>query len=304
MDCKNRFGIWMQQIRAPFLVLSLVLVLIGISVAYRYGFFRWDHSLLLLLGVLMAHISVNLFNEISDHKTGIDLNTAKTPFSGGSGILQSGKTTVKAVTFVAYATLIAAALVGFYFCFTSGWLILVFMISGGLAIRFYTSHLAKWLLGEAFSGITLGTFVVLGTYYALTKHLNGDIILVSIPPGILTALLLFLNEFPDAEADKKGGRYHLIIHFGKKKSSFIYLWGMVLNYSIILIAPFLGMAIPFTVYFALLTMPLALKAFLIVLNNPHKLSKLIPALGMNVGVVIFTDLLLALGFFWGNIKLF
>lgn len=304
MNNKNRIGIWLQQIRAPFLVLSLALVLVGTAVAYWHGFFHWGYSILLLIGVTLAHISVNLFNEISDHKTGIDKVTTRTPFSGGSGILQKGETSLKSVSFVAYATLLGAAIIGFYFCIVSGWLILVFMIAGGLAIRFYTSHLARWLVGEVVSGITLGTFVVLGTYYALTKHITGDIILISIPPGILTALLLFLNEFPDAEADKKGGRYHLIIHFGKKRSSYIYLGGVMLNYAIILIAPFLGMAIPFTVYFALLTFPLALKVFLMVLKYNNELPKLIPALGMNVGVVILTDLFLALGFFLGRAKLF
>lgn len=304
MNSKGRTEIWLQQIRAPFLILSVVLVLIGISVAYWYGYFHWGHSILVLLGVLFAHISVNLFNELSDYKTGIDSETIRTPFSGGSGILQQGKTTPKEVTFVAYTTLILAGFVGLYFCFNSGWLILVFMISGGLGIRFYTSHLAKWLLGEAVSGITLGTLVVLGTYYALTKHLNIDIVLISVPPGILTTLLLFLNEFPDADADKKGGRYHLIIHFGKRKSAYIYLWGLILNYTVILVCPFLGTGIPFTVYFALLTIPLAFRAFLTVLNHYNELPKLIPALGMNVGVVILTDFLIAIGFFFGNIKLF
>ena len=84
------------------------------------------------------------------------------------------------------------------------------MISGGLAIRFYTPFFAKWLVGELISGLCLGTFVVMGTYMALTGQLNIPTIIISIPPGILTTLLLLLNEFPDADADKMGGRYHLI----------------------------------------------------------------------------------------------
>jgi 1,4-dihydroxy-2-naphthoate octaprenyltransferase len=47
---------------------------------------------LLLAGVVLAHISVNLFNEYSDYKTGIDFNTHRSPFSGGSGMIVSGKT--------------------------------------------------------------------------------------------------------------------------------------------------------------------------------------------------------------------
>ena len=46
--------------------------------------------LLLVIGVVLAHVSVNLFNEISDYKSKIDENTVRTPFSGGSGMLQVG----------------------------------------------------------------------------------------------------------------------------------------------------------------------------------------------------------------------
>jgi 1,4-dihydroxy-2-naphthoate octaprenyltransferase len=177
--------------------------------------------------VVLTHISVNLFNELSDYRTGIDRHTFRTPFSGGSGMMQAGKTSPGAVAFAAYSSMAVSAAIGLYFFALRGWLILVFMIFGAVAIRFYTPVLARWLLGELFSGLTLGSFVVMGTYYALSGRLGIDIILLSIPPGILTSMLLFLNEFPDAEADRKGGRYHLVIHLGKKKSSTLYAVSMV-----------------------------------------------------------------------------
>ena len=254
------------------------------------------HGILLTLGVILAHIAVNLFNELSDYRTKIDKNTTRTPFSGGSGMLQSGKTSPATVTAVAYSVMFVAAGIGFYFCYVSSWYILIFMISGGLAIRFYTSFFAKWLMGEIISGLCLGTFVVLGSYMALTGHLTADIVFISIPPGILTTLLLFLNEFPDAEPDKKGGRHHMIIHYGEKKSARIYLFGLAITYITILLAPFL-FKVPYTVLVALLTLPIAIKAGLAVLKNYDDTERLIPALGMNVGIVILTDLLIAIGYF-------
>ena len=87
----NILGIWFNQIRGPFLILSIVLVLIGVAAAYRDGIKNWIYSILLTAGVMFAHISVNLFNELSDYRTKIDENTSSTPFSGGSGMLQSKK---------------------------------------------------------------------------------------------------------------------------------------------------------------------------------------------------------------------
>ena len=97
MTTNNPVKTWAGQVRAPFLLLSVVLVLIGGAVAYSDGVVDWLRVGLCMIGVVLAHISVNLFNELSDHKTGIDDHTMRTPFSGGSGSLQGGLTTRRAV---------------------------------------------------------------------------------------------------------------------------------------------------------------------------------------------------------------
>jgi 1,4-dihydroxy-2-naphthoate octaprenyltransferase len=293
---KYLIGVWFQQVRGPFLILSVALALVGIATAHWHGFGSIWHSLLLTIGVILAHVSVNLFNELSDYKSKIDENTTRTPFSGGSGMLQSGRTTVGRVTWVAYLALLAAGAIGLYFCLVSGWLILFFMVCGALAVRFYTSHLAKWLIGELLSGLTLGFFVVIGVHYALTSFMTLDIIYIALVPGILTALLLFLNEFPDAEADRQGGRRHLVIFFGKKKSAVIYAFAVLLLFVLIAAGPFVG-NIPYTVLIALATLPLGVVAVFLTLKYHDEQARLVPAQGLNVALVVLTDLLLAVAYF-------
>ena len=292
----GRLKAWLRQIRAPFLILSVILVLIGIAAARRDGFVDIGKSILLVMGVVLAHVSVNLFNEISDFRTGIDGDTRRTPFSGGSGMLQAGMTSVRTVTAAAYGAFFAAAAIGFFFCFVSGWWIALFAACGGLAVRFYTSHLTRWRIGEVISGITLGSFVVLGTHYALSGALNWEIVLISIPPGILTSLLLFLNEFPDMEADRKGGRRHLVIQFGRKRCSRIYVAGLAVVYGVILAAPFIS-RVPGSILVALSTLPLAIRAGYLALVHHDDMPRFVPALALNVGVVLLTDFLLAVGYF-------
>lgn len=296
INFKQTFFIWFRQIRGPFLVLAVVLVLVGAGMAKNDGFWNWGSVCLLIAGVTGAHASVNLFNELSDFRTGIDRRTRRTPFSGGSGLMQSNATSPKSVRAAAYGLLLFSGMIGVYFFLMSGWPILLFMVCGGLAVRFYTSHLAKWLLGEAISGLTLGSFVVLGVYYAMSRRFTGEVVCLSIPPGILTSLLLFLNEFPDAEADKAGGRKHLVIHYGKKKSAVIYSASLAVVYGLISAAPWIAGA-PKTIWISLLTLPLAIKTACITRRYYNDFEKMTQAQGLNVAVVILTDLLLAAGYF-------
>ena len=288
--------IWASQVRAPFLVLSVLLVLVGGAAAYEDGSFHPLRLLLTMVGVVLAHIAVNLYNESSDHQTGIDLQTQRTPFSGGTGNLQEGRTSLRAVQITAFAALFLAFAIGVYLSWTSGWLLMVFIVIGGLVARFYTTHLARWTMGEFAAGVCLGTFVVLGTYYAQAGGFTTAVIWLSIPPGILTALLLLLNEFPDMEADRQGGRRHLVIVLGPGRAALVYTAALAVNYLILLWGVVSG-PFPTTVLLTLLTLPLAFKAARGAFRFDGSVDKLVPALGANVGVVLGTNLLLAVAYF-------
>jgi len=289
-------AVWLKQIRAPFLVLSVALTLVGVATAYWHGFGHFGHALLRAAGVTLSHAAVNLFNELSDYQTGIDEHTARTPFSGGSGMLQAGQTTARQVRLAAYGSLLVAGGIGLYFSLVSGWPILVLMAAGAIAIRFYTTHLARWLVGELVSGLTLGCFVVIGVHYVLTRFMTSDIIYISLVPGIFTALLLFLNEFPDAEADRMGGRRHLVIVLGRGKSALVYACAVLVSFALIAAGPFI-LNIPYTVWIALATLPLGVAAVSQTLKHHDEPSRLVRAQGMNVALVILTDLLLAVAYF-------
>jgi 1,4-dihydroxy-2-naphthoate polyprenyltransferase len=307
MGNNNKVQIWLAQTRANFLILAVFLVAIGLAYAAKYGVggdFNIWHAVLVMLGAVAAHVSVNLFNEYSDYRTKIDFHTEQTPFSGGSKMLITGKTKPRSVHLASILSLVFSIGIGTYFSIVSHWSIAVIAILGAFAIIWYTPLLAKVMLGEFFAGLTLGSLVVLGTYIAMNGTpgmpfadlLPLEVWLISIPPGILTALLLLLNEFPDAEADKAGGRYHLVIKFGKKNAAWIYASGVVLTFGIILLLPLIGISSPW-VYLALLPLPLAIKASKTAISDSNNMARLVPALGMNVMVVLGTDLLIAIAVF-------
>ncbi len=293
---------WLAQSRANFLLLAVFLVAIGLAYAalHQPETFYWPIAILILVGTISAHISVNLFNELSDYKTKIDFQTKRTPFSGGSGMLTSGKTKPGQVRAAAIGTLLISVVIGLFFIIIAHWSILIIAFIGAIAIVYYTSHLARMLLGEFFAGLALGSLVVIGAYIAMnatpvqavSNIVPLEVWLISIPPGILTFLLLLLNEFPDTEADRAGGRKHLVIKFGKKTAARIYLAGILLTYAVILILPLAGIS-SYWLYLALLPFPLGLKASQIALKHGADNAKLMPAQGMNVITVLATDLLIA-----------
>ena len=305
----SKFNIWMAQIRANFLILSVFLVLIGLSLSIKYPHesvmeFNYLNAFLLIFGVVLAHISVNLFNEYSDYYTRIDFKTSRTPFSGGSGMMVSGKSKPSEVLIVAIITLVTAFGIGVYFSVISHWSVIIISILGAFSIVFYTNFLAKKMLGELFAGLALGSLVVLGAYIAMSASqtmtlislLPAEVAWLSIPPGILTALLLFINQFPDMEADIEGGRKHLVIRLGRKKSAWVYATGMFLTFAIILILPLIGLS-SYWIYLALIPIPLAVKASITAIKSGEINNKLIPALGSNVLTVLSTDLLIAVAIF-------
>jgi 1,4-dihydroxy-2-naphthoate octaprenyltransferase len=160
------------------------------------------------------------------------------------------------------------------------------------------------MLGELFSGLTLGTLVVLGTFISLTATpgqslgtlLPVEVIMISIPPGILTALLLLLNQFPDTEADRKGGRKHLVIKFGNRNAAYVYMAGVIATFAIIFVLPLAGVS-SYWLYLGLIPIPIIFKATYTALKSYNDMDRLIPALGANIVTVLLTDALLAAAIF-------
>jgi 1,4-dihydroxy-2-naphthoate octaprenyltransferase len=291
-----KLKVWLLETRPQFLLLSVALVLLGTAIAWHEGYFNLFKFVLTMLGLVLAHSSVNILNDYFDYKSGIDLETSRTPFSGGSGILPDGLLKPKGVYIYGVGCLLAALAIGIYLTSISGWQLLPLILLGGPVIYFYTSHLTKWLAGEFWAGLGLGTLPVLGTYFVQTGSYSVEAVVASLAPGFLTANLLFLNEFPDIEADKKGGRYNLVIALGYKTAGRLYAGLMALTYLSIVCGVILKLMPPASLI-GLASIPFAFKAISITFKHYDNIEKLIPALKANVITILGTDALVAAGYF-------
>jgi 1,4-dihydroxy-2-naphthoate octaprenyltransferase len=286
---------WFLETRPQFLLLSVVLAFLGTLIAWYDGAFRLDYALLAFIGLLLCHISVNVLNDYCDYRSGIDLEVKRTPFSGGSGILPPAQLKPRQVFWFGLICFLLAIPIGVYFVITRGWLLLPLLLVGAVCILLYTPFLTKLGWPEWAPGLGMGTLPILGFYFIQTATYTLPAVIASIPSGILVHNLLLLNEFPDAEADRKGGRKTSPITMGKARASVLYSVLTVIVY-LWIIGAVVAKLMPLFSLMALLTLPFAIKAIRGTLRHREGISELVPAMSNNVLVVLLTQLLLGVGY--------
>ena len=277
--------------RANFLLLPVTLVAVGAAAAACDGAFDPVNTLGALFGLVALHAAVNAFNEYSDFRRGIDLETQRTPFSGGSGTLPGGEPARIALG-VGIGGSVFGTIVGIYFLYSVGLQLLPIYILGALCVLGYTDFLARIYLGEIFAGLGLGTLPVLGAAMVQGGELGPTAIAASIPPFFMTFNLLLLNEFPDEEADRRGGRKNLLILFGRRNAARVYVLAGWLT-KIALLVPILVGVFPWVCLLALLPSAALIPPTRWALTRPTEPVP-VPAMGANVIWNLATNAVLAL----------
>jgi len=286
---------WLMLPRFQFLPLTIILVSLGTAIASYEGYFHFGHFLLALFGSILIHMTVNVINDYHDYVDGIDLNTQRTPFSGGSGVLPLGLLKPRQAFWFGTVCLLVAMVIGFYFVMVKGWALFPLLLLAGFAAYFYNVYLSKWFMGEIFAGVGFGPLLVLGSYYAQTGRYSWETLVASLAPGILTSNLLFLNEFPDWEADRKGGRRHFVISLGKRGASYLFVALLTASYLCIILGVLTKM-MPVLTLIGLGTIGFGWKAARGALKYYDNTEKLVPVLGANVITILGTQALLAVGY--------
>jgi 1,4-dihydroxy-2-naphthoate octaprenyltransferase len=282
------------ETRPQFLLLSVILAFLGATIAWNAGHLNVWFAVLAAIGLLLAHVSVNVINDWFDFRSGIDQKTQRTPFSGGSGILPAHLLTSRQVFWLGLGAFLIIVPIGVYFVLVTGWQLLPLLLVAAVCIFAYTPFILKTRAPEWAAGLGLGTLPVLGSYFVQASEYTIPALIASIPSGFLVYNLLLLNEFPDIEADKTAGRKTLPITEGRKKASRVYSAVTIAVYVWIVAAVALGQ-MPVFGLIALLTFPFAVKAIRGALKS-EDLGKLVPAMASNVMVVLLTQLLLAVGY--------
>lgn len=286
---------WLRAIRIRFLLASVIAVSNGLGITYwKNATIDPLYAFLTYVGVIFLHVSVDLLNDYWDHKRGIDIATTRTKFSGGTGVLPENLLTPRAIYLAGIIFLILGASIGVYFVAIRGITIAVILGFAVVSIYFYSTSIVNAGLGELFVAIK-GAMIVLGTLYVQYAVIEPAALYVGSIVGTLSATVLFVNSYPDYEADRSKGRRTLVIILGKKTASAVFPIFIIVTYAMIAAGIFLG----FTKIYSLISfasIPFAIKSILPLRKDPVSIEKIVPVMAAAVTYSRITGFLLALSF--------
>jgi 1,4-dihydroxy-2-naphthoate octaprenyltransferase len=306
----TRIFSWMVITRAPFLTVTIIPIVAGAAWVVASGRaqpFPWALFWLALVGGIAMHIAANTFNDYFDWKSGTDPvnNDYFLPLSGGSRSIELGLISERKLLTVASIALVIACLAGIPFLILRGPIILAFGMVGAFSLYFYTAPpirlAARKGLGELFVGLNFGPLMTAGAVFAMTGTVTWMDFFIGIPMGLLTAAILWINEFPDIEADALTGKNNLVVVLGTERARWGYLLIVAGSFALVLIGVIAGI-LPLAALIMLGGVPLAYSATKILFRHYNERS-LVKANSKTIMVHMVSGILFTVGLFLSTLAL-
>ncbi|MHA1108836.1 MAG: prenyltransferase, partial [Alphaproteobacteria bacterium] len=183
---------------------------------------------LALAVIVLVNAGVNVLNDVCDSRNGGDAqNTGRIfPFTGGSRFIQNEIMTDGAMAGWALVLLASGCAVGLALVIQKGVLVLGFGLAG-LAVGVLHSlppvQLGARGLGEVTVAIGFGILPVVGAAWLQSGVWDMDVVVLSLPLALWAALILLINQVPDADADAAVGKRTLVTRLGWNTLGWLYL---------------------------------------------------------------------------------
>lgn len=246
-------GAW--EVMRPFsFTASLLPVSVGGAVAFGQGKMHWMLFIAALIGALCLHIGTNVTNEIYDVRHGIDSITSPRM----SMAILKGRITERGAFTIVWTAFAIAALMGLYLAINRGWPIILLGFIGFIGGFFYTAPPFQYkyrALGLPLVFLLMGPLMVIGAYYAVTGGFDANLIIVSIPVGLLVTAILHGNEWRDVAEDTRHGFTTLSAQLGREGAHWLYVMLVLGAYVAVGFAVMLG-ALPKLALLTLFSLPL------------------------------------------------
>ncbi|MDO9531475.1 MAG: prenyltransferase [Deltaproteobacteria bacterium] len=291
------FFVYLRASRLPFLTGSLFPVAVAAALAYLIDH-TWNFLFfgLTALGVAALQVGANLINDYYDSFGSDPLNRNFTPFSGGSRVIQDGRMSPGQVKTLAYVMLGLGVGCGLLLIYLGRpWVAVIGLLGLGAAL-FYSASPVQIMslgLGELMIFLAFGPILTFGAYYVQTGKFSLLGAAVSLPLAFLITAIIWINEFPDMEADLAAGKYHLVARLGLKLSRWVY--------AALMLAPFVSLFVlmeifhlPDLIVAALIPLPLALRAVRLAFRTPPTDPEFVPIQALTIQTHFLTGLTLTL----------
>src|SRR5437764_9483350 len=181
-------GAW-EVVRPFSFTASLLPVSVGGAIALGQGRMHWPLFVAALLGGLGLHIGTNVINEIYDVRHGIDSITSPRM----SMAILKGRITERGAFAVAWSGFILALLMGIFLVLQRGWPIVLLGLIGFIGGYFYSAPPFQYkyrALGLPLVFLLMGPLMVVAAYFAVTGTFDPNLLIVSLPVGLLVTAIL------------------------------------------------------------------------------------------------------------------
>jgi len=284
--------------RPPFILATVMPIFLGLAFCvYQNHTLHWSAAMLTLLAAMLLHAAVNVLNDYYDALNGTDdLNTERVfPFTGGSRFIQNGVLTRQQTLVYGLSLLLATSLIGLYLIGHAGMALFWLGLFGMLLGWGYSApplSLNSRGLGEI-SVLTGFCLLPLGAALVQTGELSRTLLMISLPVGLLTANLLYINQFPDRKADIQAHKLHWVARLSPQTARWGYALIALLAWSLFLLLIVAGV-LPQLALLAVLPAVLSFRAARILLHNATRPEYLAPAIQLSILAVLAHAGLLAL----------
>jgi 1,4-dihydroxy-2-naphthoate octaprenyltransferase len=220
------------------------------------GAYSWQHQFdimrfaLTVIGAAALHLFSNMINDLWDYRNEVDVEEDKTADSiaTNSQFLTQGIWSERKYAIITWSLLALSVSCGIALTVLSGYMVMVYGIGGALIAYYYVAPPLRFgYRGKGYSEIAIvisfGVLPVLGSYYAQTSAFDLRALLVSLPIGLLTTLILFNHHFLHFRADAAAGKRTLVVVFGEQRA-LRFSKGLLVLALIALVAAVLGQALP------------------------------------------------------------
>lgn len=206
---------WFLAMRPKTLPAAIVPVWAGCALVVQLGAkIDWALMWATLFGAIAIQIATNFFNDAIDDAKGADTEKRLGP----RRVTASGLISRRAVYAGGVVFLLIALFCGWFLFEARGWAMVAIGVPSFYLSYGYTGGpwpLAYKGLGEIFVILFFGIVAVMGTVFVQMGEWRIEATLLGLQIGLLSAVLIAINNYRDVEEDRLSGKKTLAVRFGK-----------------------------------------------------------------------------------------
>ena len=227
---------WLVITRAGVLPMTLTAGAIAGLLAVRRPGFATGWFVLAFIGIVLAHVSNNLVNDLFDTSEGLDTGDYPRALYAPHPIL-SGMISKRGLITAAIAVNAADVVILIVLVAARGWVVLWFGLAGVILNVAYTApplRLKKRGLGELDVLLVWGPLLIAGTYYSAVGHIPWQVWPAAVPYGLLCTAVLMAKHIDKLPWDERAGVRTLPVILGESRARTLTKLLMAAYYAVVI----------------------------------------------------------------------